>query len=138
MDDWIMGLPQWAWTLVLLASAFLAALTKRRKTLQRAHEQGLPVPAFGKSCQNCLHWDLEAGKQALAKNPAFAQAASVLSPNTMMASSKDSDGDSNGDRKLLPMAEDRWDYIGACMGYEELRQGACYSQHGGKSAHPHR
>jgi len=55
------------------------------------------------------------------QNPAFAQAAGVLSPNAMMASQIDSDGEDNNKRKGLEVLEDRWEYIGACMGFEEMR-----------------
>jgi len=120
MSEWLAGLPEWAWTMIAFVGAFLTMLARKRRSAQEAHKVGLPPPKR-ETCQTCLHWSLEEGKRAMAQNPAFAQAASVLSPNAMMASQTDSDGEGNGKRKPLPTLEDKWEYIGACLGFEEMR-----------------
>jgi len=121
MDAWLATLPEWVWTMIAVVGALLTALVRRRKVRLEAAAQGLPMPIRGKSCQTCLHWNLDEGKRAIAQNPAFAQAALVLAPNAMMMTAEDGDGESNKDRQSLPVFENKWEYIGACMGFEEMR-----------------
>jgi len=121
MEAWLSNLPEWAWAAMAVIAAVLTRLLARRKVIREAKALGLPAPLGGKSCQRCLHWSLREGQNALNQNPAFKQAAGVLSPNEMMASQTDSDGEGNAGRKALPLAENKWQFIGACMGYEEMR-----------------
>ena len=121
MPEWLTGLPEWLWTMIALVGAFLTLLARKRRRAKIAADSGLPPAVRGPSCQSCLHWSLEEGQRAMRQNPAFSQAAGVLSPNAMMASQTDSDGEGNGKRRPLPTLEDNWQYIGACLGYEEMR-----------------
>lgn len=81
----------------------------------------LPEPRKGDTCQRCHHWNLDEGQETLRRHPAFMQAAAVLTPNQMVRAEVDGEGNPNEGRKLLPLAEDKWQFMGACLGHGELR-----------------
>jgi hypothetical protein len=117
-----MGFPAWVWVLVGAAVMALVTVFRGRGALAKVNPwPALPEPRAGDNCQRCHHWNLDEGQETLRRHPAFLQAAAVLTPNQMVRSEKDSVGNLNAGRKLLPLAEDKWQFMGACMGHGELR-----------------
>lgn len=68
-----------------------------------------------KACCNCKHWDMDAGRDVMLKNPTFMLAARHLSPNVMGRKADDSQP------KPLPHALDTWELFGACEVEENIR-----------------
>ena len=117
-----MEFPAWVWVLVGVVVMALVTILRGRFALAKLNPwPALPAPRPGDNCQRCHHWNLDEGQETLRRHPAFLQAAAVLTPNQMVRSEVDSAGNANAGRKLLPLAEDKWQFMGACMGHGELR-----------------
>lgn len=113
----------WVWLgqgFVVLALVVLLVWLWNVVSPRNRWAEQLPAPKSG-SCQECVHWSLDEGRATLQRFPAFLQAASVLSANQMQRSAVDGIGEANEGRAQLPLAEDKWEYFGACLGHAELR-----------------
>lgn len=71
-----------------------------------------------KLCENCKHWNLEAGQQIMRDNPAFNEARQHVTPRRMATQFDD-----NGNPRVDPKVpwECKWDEFGACSAHEEGR-----------------
>jgi hypothetical protein len=71
-------------------------------------------------CGNCKSFDIDEGQAVIRKNPIFLEAASHVSPNTMMRK-LDKDGNELPNPQALKAKDDNWAHFGACETHEQLR-----------------
>jgi hypothetical protein len=84
-------------------------------------EEEEDTPFAGKECcGNCKSFDIDEGQAVIRKNPVFLEAASHVSPNTMMRK-LDENGNELRNPQALRAKDDNWASFGACETHEQLR-----------------
>ena len=105
---------------VVFAVALILLAYTERSSLPRAVVR-LPVVQVPQRCGTCTHWNVEEGKAAMARHPAFNQAREHVSPAEMAYGYKlDENGERAGLNGPTEAGTMRWEDFGACRKRQQL------------------